>query len=145
VTNLKQFARVWVVTGFSLTALGSIVNFIQLLNNGYLGQDSVSADIQLFALPLGSLAALWAWWMLSKIATLVSDFALIFRSAFIALMIGSLCLCVEYVNLLWSTPSFSEFIWPFWFQGVGSFGTAVGFLLLARAFSTEEIVNKSSN
>jgi hypothetical protein len=137
VTDKKQFARAWVVAGFALTTLGSIVNFIELINNGYLSQGSVSADIQLFALPLGSLAALWAWWMLSKIATLTSDFASLFRSAFIGLMIVSLSLCVEYVNLLWSTPSFSEFIWPFWFQAVGSFGTAVGFLLLSLAFSRE--------
>jgi hypothetical protein len=141
VTDTKQFARAWVVTGFALTALGGIVNFTQLLNNGYLSHGSVSADIQLFAVPLGSLAALWAWWLLSKIATLVSDFASLFSSAFLGLMVVSLCLCVEDVNVLWSTPAFSEFIWPFWFQGVGSFGTAVGFLLLARAFSRDVKVN----
>lgn len=135
VSDKKRYARAWVVAGFALTALGSIVNMIQLLDHGYLSEGSFRADVQLVVLPLGSLAALWAWWVLSKIATLISDHASLFRSAFIGLMVESLCLCVEYVNLLWSTPSLSQYTWPLWIQGFGSVATAVGFLLMSLAFS----------
>lgn len=135
VTDKKNIARGWVITGFALTTLGSIVNVIQLLNHGYLSQ-GFRSDIQLFAVPLGSLAALWAWWMLSKIATLVSDFNSTFRSAFLGLMVASLCLCVVYVNLLWSAHTFSQFTWPFWLQGLGPLVTAMGFFLLSLTFSS---------
>jgi len=135
VTDIKKYARVWVVLGFALTALGSVVNMVQLVNHGYLSQGSFRADIQLIALPLASLAALWAWWMLSKVATLVSDHDVLFRGAFIGLMVESLCICAEYVNLLWSTPNFNQFNIPIWIQGLGSLVTAVGFSLMSLAFS----------
>jgi hypothetical protein len=134
VTDMKAYARVWVIAGFAMTALGGIVDLVQLVSRDYLSE-GFRADIQLIAIPLGSLAALWAWLMLTKIATLVSDHDALFKSAFMALTLESLCLCATYFTILWSVPSFSEFSWQFWLEGLGSLVTAVGFYLMAIAFS----------
>lgn len=136
---MKMYARAWVVTGFALTALGAIVNLVQLVSRDYLSE-GFRNDIQLIALTLGSLAALWAWWFLSTIATSVSGHDALFRSAFIGLMVESLCLCAEYLNVLGLTPIFSQFSWQFWLEGLGSLVTAMGFFLMSCAFS-----NKSEN
>lgn len=132
---MKKYARAWVVTGFALTALGAIVNLVQLVSRDYLSE-SFRNDVELIALTLGSLAALWAWWFLSMIAISVSEHDSLFRSAFIGLMVESLCLCAEYLNVLGSTPVFSQFSWQFWLEGLGSLVTAMGFFLMSRAFSS---------
>lgn len=143
VTDKKRYARVWIVVGFALTAVGSILNMINLLSHNYLGEGNFRADLQLVALPLGSLVALWAWWLLSKIATLETNHAPLFRKAFLGLTIQSLCVGVEYMNLLWFGNGLNQYTWSFWLQGIGSVVTALGFLLMSRAFSNNAAVGRS--
>ncbi len=142
---MKKYARAWVIAGFSLTALGSIVNLVVLVDHGYLDQGSVRADVQLIVLPLGSLAALWAWWLLSKMTALISDHASLFKSAFIGLMVESLFLCLYYVTVLWSWQGLVQFTWQLWMQAFGAGATAVGFLLMALTFSNRSGLGQSAS
>ncbi len=135
VSDPRLSARRCIVVGYALSALGTLVDVVALIHSGYLGQGSFRADIQLIALTLASVASLWTWWILSKVASFVTEFNAALRSAFLGMMVVSLCLCVEYANYLWNSPGLDQFTSSVWLQEVGSCVTAVGFFLLARSFS----------
>jgi hypothetical protein len=143
VIEKKSVARNWILVGFSLVAVGAIANLINLLSVGYLDRGNVRAALQIFSIPLGSFAALWAWWLLSKIATLESNHSQLFRGAFIGLMLQSVLLCITYVNLLWLAPALSQFTASVWIQLFGWAGTAVGFFLMSREFSQQMVVDQT--
>jgi hypothetical protein len=143
VIEKKSVARYWILVGFALVAVGAIVNLIYLLSHGYLDHGNVRAVLQVFSIPLGSFAALWAWWLLSKIATLESNHSQLFRGAFIGLMLQSALLCITYVNLLWLAPGLSQFTSSWWIQLFGWAGAAVGFFLMSREFSGQKLVDRT--
>jgi hypothetical protein len=135
VPSKNTFARVWVIGGFALAALGAIVNVAVLAYHGELAQGSSRFYVSLIAAPLGSFGTLWAWWLLSKLSTLVDDHASLFRSAFLGLMVASSCLCVEYVNILWSDPRLDQYTVSFWLDTIGSGVVAIGFLFMSLSFT----------
>jgi len=102
----KRIAQVWIVGGFALVALGGIVNFAVLASNNYFGEGNVRADLQLFTVPISSIAALWAWWFLGKIATAESAHAPLFKKAFLGLSLQNIFLCLVFVNVLWCLRTF---------------------------------------
>jgi hypothetical protein len=59
------------------------------------------------------------------------------------LMLQSLCLCITYVNLLWTDPNFDRFTSSLWIQGAGLGATAIGFFLMAREFSSKKMANEA--
>jgi hypothetical protein len=137
----KNVARHWIVVGFALVAAGAIENFVVLVSHGYLGQGAFRAYLQLFSIPFSSLAALCAWWLLSKIATLSESHPSLFRGAFIALMLQSIFLCVSYVNLLWIEFRFIQSSAGLWIDILGWVCSAVGFFLMAREFPRERLLD----
>jgi hypothetical protein len=135
VIDKKRLASTWIVLGFALSAVGAIFSMIVFIVHGYLAQGQFRADLQLFAIPLGSLGALWAWWFLSKVAILVSDHDQLFRLAFIGLAIQSVCSFVAYANVLWTSPGLSQYSAALWLQASGLLIAAIGFFLMSRLFS----------
>lgn len=134
----RRFARAWIIGGFALTASGSIANLITLASDNYLGLGNFRADLQIFSVPLSSFAAFWAWWFLSKVATLDDEHTALFRKAFLALAIESLCGSVTFMNMLLATPALGQYDAQIWLQGLGSVGTAIGFFLMFRQFAPEQ-------
>ena len=139
----KQVARTWILAGFVLVAVGATVDLLVLTSNGYFDSSNFRANLQVFSLPLASLAACWAWWLLSKIAAEKSDQRPLFQRAFLGLMLQSLCLCITYVNLLWTDPNFDRFTSSLWIQVAGLGATAIGFFLMAREFSSKKMANEA--
>jgi len=139
----KQVARTWILAGFVLVAVGATVDLLVLTSNGYFDSSNFRANLQVFSLPLASLAACWAWWFLSKIAAEKSDQRPLFQRAFLGLMLQSLCLCITYVNLLWTDPNFDRFTSSLWIQVAGLGATAIGFFLMAREFSSKKMANEA--
>ena len=139
----KQVARTWIIAGFVLIAVGALVDLLVLTSNGYIDSSNFRADLQVFSLPLASLAACWAWWFLSKIAAEKSDQRPLFQRAFLGLMLQSLCICITYVNLLWTDPNFDRFTSSLWIQVAGLGATAIGFFLMAREFSSKKMANEA--
>ena len=135
----KRIAQTWIVVGFTLVALGSIVNFGVLVSNNYFGEGNVRADLQLFLGPISSFAALCAWWFLGKIATLESTHAPLFKKAFLGLSLQFACLGVSYVNLLWMRPGLDKYTTSTWLLTLGVASSAIGFFLMSREFSNKEI------
>lgn len=115
---------------------------IVLISHGYLGKGQFRADLQLFVVPLASLAAWWAWLLLSKIATIESDHASLFRGAFLGLMIQSLGSGATYVNILWTSPDLNQYSISLWLQTIGAFAAALGFGQMAHEFSIDRISNE---
>jgi hypothetical protein len=131
----KKSARAWIVLGFGLSAIGTFVSMIVLISHGYLGMGQIRADLQLFVVPLASLAAWWAWLLLSKIATIESDHAPLFQGAFFGLMFQSLGSGVTYVNILWTSHELNQYTISLWLQTIGAFAAALGFVQMAHEFS----------
>jgi hypothetical protein len=138
----KRVARIWIVVGFALVALGAIANFIDLASNNYFAEGNVRAALQVFAFPIGSFAALCAWWFLSKLATVESNHPSIFRKAFLWLTAESLCLCGTYVNLLWVAPGLDQYGAPCSLEAFGSAGSAIGCFLMSREFSPQKAMGE---
>ena len=126
-----------------LVAVGATVDLLVLTSNGYFDSSNFRANLQVFSLPLASLAACWAWWLLSKIAAEKSDQRPLFQKAFLGLMLQSLCLCITYVNLLWTDPNVDRFTSSLWIQVAGLGATAIGFFLMAREFSSKKMANEA--
>jgi hypothetical protein len=137
-TQKKQVAQAWIVTGFALVALGAIVNFAVLVSSNYFGEANGRADLQLFAVPLSSLAALWAWWFLSKIATVESAHAPLFKRAFLGLSLQNICLCLVFVDVLSVSAGLDKYTASLWLQVLGQASSAVGFFLMSQEFSNKE-------
>jgi hypothetical protein len=134
----KRIAQAWIVVGFVLLALGGIVNFAVLVSNNYFGGGNMRADLQLFAIPISSIAALWAWWFLCKIATTESAHAPLFKKAFLGLALQSLCLGLVFVNFLWMSPGLDKYTTSAWLEAIGQASVAIGFFLMSREFSNKE-------
>ena len=134
----KRIAQTWIVVGFALVALGGIVNFAVLVSNNYFGEVNGRTDLQLFVVPISSIAALWAWWFLSKIATAESAHAPLFKKAFLGLTLQNICLCLVYVDVLSVSPGLNKFTSSLWLQALGEASSAIGFLLMSRKFSNKE-------
>jgi len=142
--NAKEFARAWIIGGFLLLAVGSFLVVVVLATHGYFNQGSLRANLQLFSQPAGSLATLWAWWMLSKVAVIESEHLVMFKRAFFGLMVASLCFGLSYVNILWNSPFHGFYAGAWWCDALGSLGAAAGFFLMARAFSPVVKVDEAS-
>ncbi len=135
--DLRRAARAWIITGFSLLVVGAVVDVAILISNDYLGEGNFRADTQLFLQPVGALAALFAWWVLSQLTVANPGDVTMFRRAFFALGVWMLVLAYSYVNVLWIEPRFTDFTADIWIDLVGSAAAVVGFLLMARVLGVE--------
>jgi hypothetical protein len=140
----KRIAQLWIVVGFALVALGGIVSFAVLVSNNYFGQGDFRAVLQLFVVPLSSIAALWAWWFLSKIATVESAHAQLFKKAFLGLSLQNICLGLVYIDVLSVSPRIDQFTSSQWLEALGMASSAVGFFLMSREFSNRETANEEA-
>jgi hypothetical protein len=134
----KRTAQSWIISGFALVALGAMDDFGVLVSNNYFGEGNFRADLQLFAIPISSVAALWAWWFLGKIVASQSAHAPFFKKAFLGLSLQFACLSLVYVNLLWSRPGLDKYTTSTWLQALGMVSSAIGFFLMARGFSSKQ-------
>jgi hypothetical protein len=136
-TDLRRVARAWIIAGFSLLFVGTVVGTAVLISNDYLGEGNARADTQLFLQPVGALAALIAWGVLSQLTVADASDVRMFRRAFVALGVWMFASAFSEANFLWSEPRFNEFTSQLWIDLLGSVVAVVGFLVMARAVGVE--------
>jgi hypothetical protein len=143
--NLRHRARLLIVTGYIMSALGFSVDAANTLINShsYSWPDNLSNVISLLY-PLSWFASAWAFWWLSKV-TIVGAFQIsMIRRSYIGFAVQSSLLAAvfvlgEVVDIAWRNVFFIFGPWWFatsqWLTGLGGVVTAIGFILLVRVFS----------
>ena len=132
----RKKARTFVVVGFALIAVGSIINVIRGVTSvGYFSLASSLTLFQLVLSPFVGLAAVWSWWWLSRIRVDTSEQASFVRRGFYGLALQNTISTAMVLALLFQVPTFNRDSWnvaPFWAQFWGLLAVSIGFVLLAR-------------
>jgi|GEM_PF-1932715 len=136
--------RTLVVSGYVVTFAATTVFTLWTLTNFVVGNLSVSYWVQEVLFPVSSLAALIAWWFLTKISVSTSGQGHLFRKGFLALSAGSLLTCaayivplVNYFHLNWA--QFAGLL-----HAVGYFMIACGFFMIANHYSSNAETNEDA-
>ena len=137
----RKKARTFVVVGFALIAVGSIINVIRGVTSvGYFSLMSSLTLFQLVLSPLVGLAAVWSWWWLSRIRVDTSEQASFVRRGFYGLAVQNTLSTAMVLALLFQLPTFNRDSWnvaPFWAQFWGTLAVSIGFVLLGREFAID--------
>jgi hypothetical protein len=124
----------FIVAGFVITALGSLVEFVNLWSNDALLQNS-QYDVSYVAFLLAPFAAIGGWWYLSQLRVDEESQRVIIRRGFyffaLELILGSVGTTVSLIAESAGIISLRYLI-PNWASAVGGAVAAVGFLLRAR-------------
>lgn len=143
--NLRHRARVLIVGGFVVSALGFSIDAIESIVNShaYSWPYNVQNVISLMY-PLSWFASAWAFWWLSKV-TIVGSFQIsLMRKALIGLAVQTSLLAGAFVlnevlKIVWHDIfSFGGPWWIVtsqWMTGLGGVVTAIGFFVLVRVFT----------
>jgi hypothetical protein len=142
----RNKARTFVVVGFALIAVGSIINVIRdVATTGYISSARGLTLFQLALFPLVGLVAAWSWWWLSRIRVDTSEQASFIRRGFYGLALQNVLSTAIVLATLFQMPAFVRDSWnvaPFWAQFWGSLAVSIGFVLLGKEFA---IVTEDSN
>src|SRR5664280_290151 len=102
----RKKARTFVVVGFALIAVGSIINVIRGVTSvGYFSLASSLTLFQLVLSPLVGLAAVWSWWWLSRIRVDTSEQASFVRRGFYGLALQNTISTAMVLALLFQVPT----------------------------------------
>jgi hypothetical protein len=140
----RNRARIEIVGGFAVTALGSLTSFINWISDGGIRYSS-NEDVQSFAATFAVVAGVVAWWFLSQIVMSDVTPRLLARRALRWLMLEELCLAVaslafviEFRRLTFAWSLFGNTL-----VGLGALLSAVGFFSMMRAFQNEPKILES--
>jgi hypothetical protein len=128
------------VAGYVLLGLAAIISFANQVN-GELGTN-VRADLQLFALPLASLAGLFAWWFLTKLEVNDGVQLSLLHKGYLALGAQALLGSITYfiiVSSLTTTASWEDLV--FWLYALGTVIVGIGFLFMTFSIRAPETLD----
>jgi hypothetical protein len=136
--NRHRRARLVLVAGFVLSAVGAVVGYVRLASSGVLGHSPFLSTLLSLIEPLTTVVAVWIWWWLSSISPTNEAQRLAFIKAWYGLAISYL-LSVTLWSLIvfpgWTETFRGTVAVFFWLQAVGITISFVGFVLLAREFT----------
>jgi hypothetical protein len=142
----RNRARIEIVVGFAVTALGSLVTFIAWISDGGIRYSS-NEDVQSFAATFAVVAGAAVWWFLSQIVMNDVTPRPLARRALLALMIEELCFAVaslafviEFRQLTFAWSLFGNAL-----VGLGALLSAVGFFSMMRTYQAERFVFESTD
>ena len=125
-----QLGRACLVFGYSLVALGTVINVVYNLSQGYIGANNVRSILSDIAEPAGVIAGLCAWWFLSALVVSEGPQIALVRKAFAGLFVQAISLSAIYFIIVTSGIQLS---WPgtgWWLTAIGQLGAGVGFLVI---------------
>jgi hypothetical protein len=136
--NSRFPAQVIVILGFVVTAAASVIGYFDnVTSRGYYFNGFRVIVIPLLN-PLIMIAALFAWWWLTRLEESERGQRTNLRLAYIAFAIQYLLTSILYLMIIWPIRSLGGF-WvtsTFWFQLVGAFVSAIGLFLLSGTLSS---------
>lgn len=136
--TLRGFARLAIVTGYALSAVGALMSFSYQASQGVLRLGTRN-DIALFAGVFASFAGLFAWWILTRLVVEDGSGALA-RLAFFGLGLQALLVALPWL-LSVIAVGYSDWFTVFaWFFGVGSLLSGAGFLAMSASYRAQRVV-----
>jgi len=130
----------WIVSGYLVVCVGSIINFFWQVSNGYLGY-GFRGDVELIASVFSVLANFAGWWFLSQIMVETTNQRPLIRKALRFLMLQSLLVGVSQLLVVYAL---NVTLWPvvaLWAFTLGSLITAIGFFMMLRIYSRNSPVD----
>jgi hypothetical protein len=131
----RSRARLEIVFGYSVSALGALIDLISWIAQGNL-RFSSRIDVQSFASALGLFAAAAAWWFLTQILVESASPGPVVRRALTCLMLAELFVAVASLSLI-GLFQHLQFAWPVagnTLIGLGALFGAVGFCSMLKTF-----------
>lgn len=135
ITSDRNGARIQIVGGFAITALGALISFVNWIADGGIRYSS-NSDVQSFASTFAVLTGVVAWWFLSQIVMSDVTPPLLARRALRWLMLEELCFAVaslafviEFRHLTFAWSLFGNTL-----AGLGALLSAAGFFSMMRTF-----------
>ncbi len=142
----RDRARIEIVFGFSVTALGSLIGLIYWISEGGIRYSS-NADVQSFASTFAFLAGAVVWWFLSEILTNDVTPRMLARKALLGLMLeelfialASLAYVVEFRDLAFSWSLAGNTL-----VGLGALLSATGFYSMLRTYRDAQLAQPVDN
>lgn len=136
-TYERRRARLFVVTGFAVEAVGSLITLGRLISQGYFSL-STASSIELLLSDLAVLVSVWAWWWLTKVTVSSDDQRSFMSRAFFGLALASILFTAVALETLFQVPGYIQHGWdlaPLWAQGIGELAKCLGFVMMAREFT----------
>ncbi len=120
----------YIVTGYTITALGAVVNLINLWSGGALWSQSSRYDVGVMANLLATFAVLGGWWFLGQLRTDEERQRTIIRRGFFLFAVEQVLAAVQISVFAAGTHTvgFRYFV-PQWAPALGSAVAALGFLI----------------
>lgn len=137
----RKRARAFVVVGFVLIAVGSVINVFRLVTwVDYFSIASSRAQFELFLSPLVGVVTVWSWWWLSKIRVANGEQTSFVRKGFYGLALQNALSTALVLAGLFDLPAFDRVSWnvaPIWAEFLGSLVLSIGFILLGQEFTID--------
>lgn len=136
----REIARAIVVAGYVFLGFAAIISFANQVN-GELGSN-MRADLQLFAVPLASLAGIMAWWFLTKLEANDGAQLSLLRKGYLALGVQALLGSITYFIIVTSfvTTASWEYV-DFWLYASGTVIVGLGFLFMTFGLRVPATLN----
>ncbi|HEY1762988.1 MAG TPA: hypothetical protein VGG17_10375 [Acidimicrobiales bacterium] len=146
ITRDRNGARIQIVGGFAIAALGALISFVNWIANGGIRYSS-NSDVQSFAATFAVVTGVVAWWFLSQIVMSDVTPPLLARRALRWLMLEELCFAVaslafviEFRHLTFAWPLVGNVL-----VGLGALLSAAGFFSMMRTFQNGTSIPQSSD
>ena len=136
--TIRSFGRVVVVAGYAVYAVGAVISFSYEASQGDLRLSSKS-DVVLVAGVFASFAALFAWWILTRLV--VDDRSgVLARRAFLGLGVQALLMALPYFLYDIGVEFSDWYTFISWFFSIGSLLSGIGFLIMSASYGTQRVV-----
>jgi hypothetical protein len=138
----RNRARIEIVCGFSITAIGELFSFINWIWDGGIRYSS-NEDVRSFAATFAMVAGVAVWWFLSQILANDGTPRVLARRALLALVLEQLFLAVAslaFVVVAYRNLAFAWSVLGNTLVGVGALLSAVGFYSMMRTYQDGPVV-----
>jgi hypothetical protein len=146
IANDRSRARIEIVGGFAITAIGALASFVNWIADGGIRYSS-NSDVQSFAATFAVVTGVMAWWFLSQIVMSNATPPLLARRALRWLMLeelsfatASLAFVIEFRRLTFAWSLFGNAL-----VGLGAVLSAVGFFSMMRTFQKGPAILESAD
>jgi len=135
--NDVRVGRGFVVAGFVLLALGTVITMVRFIVDGYLfTAASLSVAAESILLPLSTVMAAWAWWWLTQVTAVGPSQVRAMRRGLYGLSLQYLLTFTLFVAVVLSMNSSVvtvNYLVQWWSQAIGALAIAVGFFTMSRS------------
>lgn len=134
----------WILTGFALLALSSLLTFYNLTSEGYLSQSGFKDEAQLLLSTMAALFAAGGWWFLCQIVAKDSAQKVLLTKADVLLGLQFSASCIGLLFSSGPAIRMNRFSAPYWINALGFAVGAGGFFLASYRLNKLDLTTGDS-